>query len=211
MVGSAEGLEELYRPKMASVMLIIICHVIETTILLWRSNKITKLCRVSKWEGDPIARESVSRSVMSDFATPPTVAHQAPLSMGCSTQEYWSVQPFPSPGIFLTHGLNLGLLHCRQSLYHLSQNLPFSPNQKTKEKNLIIPTLPCNSVSKDSACSAGNPCLSPRSGRSPGEGNGKPFQYSYLENPMDRGTWQATVHGIARVGHDLAIKPPAQE
>ena len=34
------------------------------------------------------------------------------------------------------------------------------------------------------------------------------YQYSYLENPMDRGAWQATVHGIARVKHDLAPKPP---
>ena len=41
-----------------------------------------------------------------------------------------------------------------------------------------------------------------------GEGNGNPLQYSCLENPMDRGTWQATVHGITRVGHDLATKPP---
>ena len=48
----------------------------------------------------------------------------------------------------------------------------------------------------------------PRSGRSPGEGNGNPLQYSYLENPMDRGSWQATVHVVARVGHDLATKPP---
>ena len=37
-----------------------------------------------------------------------------------------------------------------------------------------------------------------RSGRSPGEGNGKPPQYSCLGNPMDRGAWQATVHGIAK-------------
>ena len=37
----------------------------------------------------------------------------------------------------------------------------------------------------------------PGSGRSPGEGNGTPLQYSCLENPMDRGTWQAIVHGIA--------------
>ena len=34
-------------------------------------------------------------------------------------------------------------------------------------------------------------------------GNGYPFQYSCLENPMDRGAWQATVHGVTRVGHDL--------
>ena len=39
-----------------------------------------------------------------------------------------------------------------------------------------------------------------------GEGNGNPHQYSCLENPMDRGLWQATVHGVARVGHDLATK-----
>ena len=38
----------------------------------------------------------------------------------------------------------------------------------------------------------------------PGEGNGDPLQYSCLENPMDRGAWQATVHGVSRVGHDLA-------
>ena len=36
------------------------------------------------------------------------------------------------------------------------------------------------------------------SGRSPGGGNGIPLQYSYLENPMDRGAWQATVHGVAK-------------
>ena len=39
-------------------------------------------------------------------------------------------------------------------------------------------------------------------GRSPGEGNGNPLQYACLENPMDRGTWWATVHEAARVGHD---------
>ena len=37
----------------------------------------------------------------------------------------------------------------------------------------------------------------PGLGRSPGEGNGNPLQYSFLENPMDRGAWQATVHSIA--------------
>jgi len=42
-----------------------------------------------------------------------------------------------------------------------------------------------------------------------GEGNGNPVQYSCLENPMDRGAWQATVHRVARVGHNLATKPPS--
>ena len=53
------------------------------------------------------------------------------------------------------------------------------------------------SDSKESACSAGDPGLIPGSGRSPGEGNGKPLQYSCLENPMDRKGCRATVHGVA--------------
>ena len=39
------------------------------------------------------------------------------------------------------------------------------------------------------------------------EGNGTPLQYSCLENPMNRGAWRAAVHGVTRVGHDLATKP----
>ena len=64
--------------------------------------------------------ESVSCSVMSDSATPWTVARQAPLSMEFPRQEHWSGLPFPSQGIFLTQGLNVGLLHCGWILYHLS-------------------------------------------------------------------------------------------
>ena len=43
-------------------------------------------------------------------------------------------------------------------------------------------------------------------GRSPGEENGNPFQYSCLGNPMDKGAWWATAHGVARVRQDLATK-----
>ena len=50
---------------------------------------------------------------------------------------------------------------------------------------------------KESACNARKEGLIPRSGRSPGEGNGNPLQYSSLGNPMDRGAWWATVHGVA--------------
>ena len=67
---------------------------------------------------------------------------------------------------------------------------------------------PCSSVGKESACNAGDLDSIPGLGRSPGEGNGYPLQYSCLENPMDREAWQATVHGVARVGHDLVTKPP---
>ena len=67
---------------------------------------------------------------------------------------------------------------------------------------------PGGSDGKESACSAADLGSIPGSGRSPGEGNGNPLQYSCLENPMDRGAWRATVHGVARVRHDLVTKPP---
>ena len=51
---------------------------------------------------------------------------------------------------------------------------------------------------KASACNAGDLGSIPGSGRCPGEGNGNPLQYSCLENPMDRGAWWATVHGVAK-------------
>ena len=52
--------------------------------------------------------------------------------------------------------------------------------------------------SKESACNAGDLGSIPGWGRSLGEGNGNPLQYSYLGNPMDRGVWRATVHGIVK-------------
>ena len=64
-------------------------------------------------------------------------------------------------------------------------------------KTLLSLSFPHNSVSKESACNAGDPGSIPGLGRSPGEVNGNPLQYSCLENPMDRGAWLATVHGIA--------------
>ena len=51
---------------------------------------------------------------------------------------------------------------------------------------------PYSLVSKESACNAGDPGSIPGLGRSPGEGNSNPLQYTCLENPMDRGAWQAT-------------------
>ena len=51
---------------------------------------------------------------------------------------------------------------------------------------------------KESACNAGDLGSIPGSGRSPRKGNGNPLQYSCLENPMFRGAWQATVHGVAK-------------
>ena len=62
----------------------------------------------------------------------------------------------------------------------------------------VVKNLPANAGEARDAGSVPGP------GRSPGEGNGNPVQYSCLENPMDRGAWQAIVHGAQRVG-DLVI------
>jgi len=69
-----------------------------------------------------------------------------------------------------------------------------------KNDKKIISTIVCfpgSSNGKESACNAGDLGLIPGSERSPGEGHGYLLQYSCLENFMDRGIWQATVHGIA--------------
>ena len=65
-----------------------------------------------------------------------------------------------------------------------------------------------DSSGKESACNAEDASLIIGSGRFPEEGNGNPLQYSCLENPMVRGAWQATVHRVSRVRHNLATKPP---
>ena len=64
------------------------------------------------------------------------------------------------------------------------------------------------SVGKEFTCSARDLGSIPESGRSPGGGNGNPLQYSCLVNSMGRGSWWATVHRVARIGHDLRTKPP---
>ena len=68
--------------------------------------------------------------------------------------------------------------------------MPESPGKPGEDK-----------AGKDSACNSGDPGSIPGSARSPGEGNGSTFQYSCLENSVDRGSWWAKVHGV-RVGHD---------
>ena len=68
--------------------------------------------------------------------------------------------------------------------------------------------LPGGSVHKESTCNAGDQNLIPGLGRTPGGGNCNSLQYSCLENPTDKGAWQAAVHGVTRVGHNLETKPP---
>ena len=77
--------------------------------------------------------------------------------------------------------------------------LPFPESHRNWYKSLNLlyyrQGYPGGSDAKESACNAGNPGSIPRSGRSPGEGNGNPLQYSCLENSMGRGAWRATVLG----------------
>ena len=75
-------------------------------------------------------------------------------------------------------------------------------------RHLPIWGSPDSSDGKECACNAGDLGWIPGLGRSPGEGNGNPLQCTCLENPMDRGAWQSAVHGITRVGHNLATKAP---
>ena len=69
---------------------------------------------------------------------------------------------------------------------------------------------PSGSMVKNLPANAGNLVMIPGLGRSSGERNGYPFQYSCLENPVDRGPWQPTVDGVKRAGHNLETKEQQQ-
>ena len=100
--------------------------------------------------------------------------------MRFSRQEYWSELPFPSPGIFLTQGLNLHLLHL---LPCQAGSLPLLPSAEAPNKTGLNSG---GSDGKEPACNAGDKGSIPGLGRSPEEGNGYPLQYSCLENPVDK-------------------------
>ena len=85
-------------------------------------------------------------------------------------------------------------------LYRFNSGILFSHENETIvifETTLVeLWGFPSGLDSKESDCNVGNLSSVPGSGRSPGEGNGNPLQYSCLENPMDRGAWRATVHRV---------------
>ena len=86
---------------------------------------------------------------------------------------------------------------------HLSQGLLHAGKDDIRSSSILFQGFPGVSDGKESACSVGDPDLIPGLRRSPGGGHDNSLQYSCLENsPMDRGAWRATVHGVARVGHD---------
>ena len=70
--------------------------------------------------------------------------------------------------------------------------------RKNYTKTFHVEGFPSSSDGKEFACNAGDLGSVPGSGGSPGGGNGNPLQYSCLENSMDRGSWQATVHGVSK-------------
>ena len=74
----------------------------------------------------------------------------------------------------------------------------FSSEHLNFGKLIFATGFPRGSYGKESACNVGDPGLTPGSGRSPGEGHGYPHQYSCLENSMDRGDWEVTVHKIPK-------------
>ena len=76
--------------------------------------------------------------------------------------------------------------------------MPLKKEKKKGPLDIRVFLLPWWLKGKASARNAGDLGLIPGSGKSPGEGDGKPLRYSCLENPMDRGTWQVTVHGAAK-------------
>ena len=68
-----------------------------------------------------------------------------------------------------------------------------------KETISKVKRQPSEWENKESTCNAGDLGSIPGSGRSPGEGNGNPLQYSGLKSPIDKEAWQATIHGVAEL------------
>ena len=72
------------------------------------------------------------------------------------------------------------------------------PSNAGNTSLILGPDFPGGSEGKESTCNAGDLSSISGLGRSPGEGNGNPLQYSCLENPMDRGAWRAIVHEVTK-------------
>ena len=103
-------------------------------------------------------------------------------------------------------GYNNVWINSKLNLLILLTNFPLSQNyrcivfvgiQSISNASFLL-GFPDGSDGKESACNEGDTDSIPGSGRSPGEGNGNPLQYSWLENSMDRGSWWATFHGITK-------------
>ena len=162
------------------------------------------------------------------------VAHQAPMSLGFSKQEHWSRLPFPSPmhesekwkwshsvmpnssdpmncnppdssvhGIFQARVLEWGAIAFSIPTLSYTYLSSFYIRSLYCRGCCRVASLVAQTV-KGSTCNARDLGLIPVSGRLPGEGNGNPLQYSCPGNTMEKGAWQAAVHGSQTVRHDWA-------
>ena len=136
-----------------------------------------------KWK---VKVKSLSRVWL--LATPWTAAHQAPLSMGFFRQEYWIGLPLPSP---INKAQNLWE-NKRYPKREITEKKWEAKGKGEKERFAHL-------KAEFQRIARG---LIPGSGRSPGEENGNPLQYSCLENYIDWGAWLATVHEVTELNTD---------
>ena len=80
----------------------------------------------------------------------------------------------------------------------MNHTFPYSLSQFELGVCYLLTGFSGGSDGKESTYNVGDPGSIPGPGRSPGEENGNPLQYSCMKNPMDRGAWWATVHGVAK-------------
>ena len=127
------------------------------------------------------------------------LSHQFPLSAVFSRLEYQSRLPFPSSGDLPDPGIEPTSPALQaDALTFEPPGKPFLGHSKPKSQICSIWVSQVALEVKNPPASEGDADSIPRSGRSPEGGHGNPLQYSCLENPMDSGAWQATVHGVAK-------------
>ena len=106
--------------------------------------------------------------------------------------------PTPVPAHLDHRSPRLSLLLPQHSVLDRLDRQSLPVGGRSNPRSHLVCIFPGSSDGKVSACNAGDLGSIPESGRSPGEGNDNPLQYSCLENPMDRGAWRATVHRITK-------------
>ena len=151
------------------------------TALLASPSSLTGASQVAQWSEIrlPMQEMQVRSPGREDPLEKGMAAHSRTLA--------WEIPPAGEPGgLRAVHGVAMSQARRHASLTWLNES---------SRKYIPPPDVgfPAGSDSKVSACSEGDLGSVPGSGRSPGEGNGNPLQYSCLENPMDRGAWWATV------------------
>ena len=140
-------------------------------------------------------------TICSDFGATQNKVSLFPLFPHLLAMKWWDQMPWSS---FFECWVLSQLFHSPLPLSSRGSLFPLVAESKEEPKSLLRKDLLCimgflgGSEVKAYACNAGDVCSIPGSGRSPGEGNGHPLQYSCLENPMDGGAWQATVHGVVK-------------